>query len=137
MPTQRQRHTFTSGSVYNTSSTHDVTGSRANINYRTKLVSGPQAGEHAWLIQSYAWEIQRLCPEDMDNQVSHEDLVSQPLSSNRSPVWRLGSFVWRQPCSPWELQYEGALMQLLLGCSFRQLRIKFNAKQMTAAATNE
>ena len=78
----------------NTTPARDVTGSRAIRRQCTKLVSGPKAGEHDY--ESYAWEIRPLCLDDMDDQVSHEDLVDQPMPSIRSPVCRLARSVRRQ-----------------------------------------
>ena len=78
--------------------------------------------------------IRSLCLDNMDDQVSWEDLVGQLLPSNRTLVWpglSGGSH------SPWELRYEGVMPQLPLAHNFYQLMIKFNAKRMTAPTTNE
>ena len=81
------------------------------------------------------WEIRPLRLNDMDDQVSWEDLVGQPL--HQTGVW-FGDWpdLSGGSHSPWELRYDGAMTQLPLGCNFRQLTIKFNAKHMTAPATN-
>ena len=59
--------------------------------------------------------------------------VGQILSANRCCQTRVRFGDWsgmsnRGSHIAWELQYEATMMQLPLGCNFRQLTIKFNAK---------
>ena len=89
----------------------------------------------AWLLQMHTWEIRPSRLNDLDDQVSREDLVGQPLTSNRSPVWRWpglsgGSY------SPWELRYEGAMTQLPLDCNLLTINSMLSI-YITAPATNE
>ena len=72
----------------------------------------------------HTWEMRPLRLNDMDDQVSWEDLNLLANRCRQTGVW-FGDWPGLSGGSHslWELRYEGAMAQLQLGCNFHQLTI--------------